>query len=374
MIKKIIFIAVAIVALAGIGTIIYYGRETLNILQISPAPKEKKETAAPLPPRLKAISSRPVFDYSPAGDGILYAGDAGQIIKINAAGQEETLSDGVEQLRLFSVSPDGKEILIGFGPRDNFQLSQFVVADKILKPLNKGGAVSAAWSPDSKKVAYLKSSAAAGESDLVIADISKEKIGEVKVMSFALADYALEWPSPGRIILKPRPSALYIAPLLAVDLAKKTVAPLSAPSTGAVAKWSASLKQGLLFRGDERNNSFSLTGENGEPLVDLSRITTLPNKCAFSDAAGIIFCAVPKELPEGTIFIDDYFKRIFYTSDSVYSLAVTDDESGKKQLKVEKYYDFDPLTIDADNLTIKNEKLYFINRYNEKIYSLDLSE
>ena len=373
MVKKIIFILAAIAALAGIGAIIYYGRETLDILQISPAPKEEKR-AAPLPSQLETISSRPAFDYSPAGNDVFYINDAEQLVKINAAGTEETLSDNVKQPRLFTSSPNGKEILIGLGQRNNFQMNRFIIADKIFKPINKSGIISAAWSPDSKKIAYLKLNSATGENDLFALDVSKEKNSEVKIMSLALSDYELEWPSPDRIVLKPRPSALYAASLLAVNPAKKTAASLSAPLTGLLAKWSAALKQGLLFGGGERNNFLFLTDENGSPLVDLSRFITLPNKCAFDDAAGIIFCAVPKEVPADTVLPDDYFKRKLYTDDEVYSFTAVSDESGKRRLKTEKYYEFDPLTIDADNLTIKNGKLYFINRYDEKIYSLDLGE
>ena len=254
MIKKIIFIVVAIAALAGIGAIVYYGRETLGILQISPAPKEEKR-AAPLPSQLETISSRPALDYVlPAGNDIFYVSGAGQLIKIDAAGKEEALSEGLDQPRLFASSPNGKEILIGFGQRDNFQLSRFIIADKIFKPINKSGIISAAWSPDSKKIAYLKLNSATGENDLFALDVSKEKQRSENNVSRA-SDYELEWPSPDRIVLKPRPSALYAASLLAVNPAKRPL--LSAPLTGLLAKWSAALKQGLLFGGGERNNFYS---------------------------------------------------------------------------------------------------------------------
>ncbi len=376
--KKIILIIVTITALIGIGAIIYYGRETLNIINVLPTPATKEELAPPPPfENIQKISSRAALNYlSLENSGLYYANPSGQIIAVTADGKENFLSESViNDLRFFAFAPNGGEALVVSGPPENAQLSRFVIADKVFKPLNKSGIVSAAWSPDSKKIAYLKSVSATGENELIILDISKEKTTEVKITSFALADYGLEWPSPEYIILKPKPSILYEAPILAVNPAKKTVSEIIAPATGLIAKWSAPLKQGLLFRENEREANFSLITDAGKELVNLSRVLTLPDKCAFNDEkSGEIFCAVPKELPARTVLSEDYFKRKLYTDDEIYSLTAETDASGKKQLKVEKYYDFDPLTVDADNLAIKNGKLYFINRYDEKIYSLDLSE
>ncbi len=72
------------------------------------------------------------------------------------------------------------------------------------------------------------------------------------------------------------------------------------------------------------------------------------------------YCAKPTNQVIDNLFLDNYFKRKVYTNDSFYfgaKLILRADEGSP---------------IDAIGLTLYKDKLLFINRYDQKLYSLDL--
>lgn len=72
------------------------------------------------------------------------------------------------------------------------------------------------------------------------------------------------------------------------------------------------------------------------------------------------YCAKPTNQVVDNLFLDNYFKRKIYTNDSIYfgsKLLLRADEQNP---------------IDATNLSLYKDKLLFINRYDQKLYSLEL--
>ena len=88
---------------------------------------------------------------------------------------------------------------------------------------------------------------------------------------------------------------------------------------------------------------------------------TLPNKCAFNKNK--IYCAIPSETSPD--FQDDYLKRKFYSADKFISLQL-------EPIKVEILFDEAEPIIDAIDLIVIENGLYFKNRYDDKVYKTRL--
>lgn len=133
-------------------------------------------------------------------------------------------------------------------------------------------------------------------------------------------DLQVSWPTTNEIRLSDKPSA-------------------SGPNN----IWSVNVK----------NKTITKLNDEARPNV-----LTLLGKCITADAK--TYCAVPQNLPPETVLPDDYLKRKIYTNDDFYA--------GDKLLV--KGSEDNP--VDAVNLLVRDDKLFFINRYDQKLYSLEI--
>ncbi len=169
-------------------------------------------------------------------------------------------------------------------------------------------AIAASWHPQNSKEVAYLS----GE-QLRIWDTQNKK--SRPVMEILLMDVILEWVAPEEIIVSDRPSAFSSSESWRVNIKNKTIVKLE-------------------------NN----------PLVLLPKCVSRENDT---------YCAIPKEIAEGAVMPDDYLKKKYLSEDDFY-----------KNDKI--FYESKSELIDAVNLIINNDKLYFINRWDQRIYSLSL--
>lgn len=224
--------------------------------------------------------------------------------------------------------------------------------------------ISAAdFSPDAKSITYLEMPTSTALSNLVVKDFgTKPKTS--KILSFGQKDFDLDWISTNQIILAPKPSAFYSASAWSVDVKNKTITLLADSLNGLMLKWSALGQIGLEFSSQIQGTEpkLKLVDNKGSIKANLD-FTTLPSKCLVSEPQ--IYCAIPKDIPNRTALPDDYLKRVVYFTDAFYQININENSS----LKI-----FEPvdLAIDAYNLNLIDGKLLFVNRYDNKLYSLEL--
>ena len=110
----------------------------------------------------------------------------------------------------------------------------------------------------------------------------------------------------------------------------------------------------------------SLVDANGAIKANIG-ISTLPEKCFMN--ASKIYCAIMQNysntLPK-PILPDDYLKKAFYSRDKIYAIDIADNSS---ELVLS---DELPPAIDAVNLSLNGNNLFFINRYDNRVYNLEL--
>ena len=149
-----------------------------------------------------------------------------------------------------------------------------------------------------------------------------------------------------------------------IDINKKTLIALGTEVNGLMMKWSADGKAGLQFssQSEGREGRLNLINEQGAVQAVLDFIT-LPDKCFIFQPK--IYCAVPESIPAKTVLPDDYLKRAVYFRDVFYQIDITQNSLSEILAGIEP-------TLDATRLNLVDNKLLFINRYDNGLYQLEL--
>jgi len=374
--KKIIIIISVILGIVAMGLGVYFAwQKTKTILtppgigQQPTASNQQSTTGEQQPAaaqKLKILSDQPIFDYwifYPAATStdskIFYLSQDGKIFQLEGGKSEAVSSEPIGNIKMIKSSLDGKRVLIKFGDFISPKFIIFNTEAKVFELLPEN-ITAAAFSPDAKKIAYLEKNSG----NLMIKDLIGAKPKTVKVLSFNQKDFDLDWILAEKIVLTPKPSAFYRTSSWMIDINKKTLIALGTEVNGLMMKWSADGKAGLQFssQSEGREGRLNLINEQGAVQAVLDFIT-LPDKCFISQPK--IYCAVPESIPAKTVLPDDYLKRAVYFKDVFYQIDITQNSLSEILAGTEP-------TLDATRLNLVDNKLLFINRYDNGLYSLEL--
>lgn len=318
----------------------------------------------------------PVFNYfvDKQNNTFIIAPD-GAISEV-ASGQSSQASvlssTPIENLISAAFSYDGKKILVNFGSSGNPQSSIFDIATKAWTPLPQG-LISPRWSPSDYRIAYLLGGAVTSLSTIDAANLKK---AAVLLTTLDVQDFALtQWFGKSQFILSGRPTAYVPTSVLLFDASKSTVVPLISNQNGAESLWigptSSTAALGLVFiQKGSTSHALQLISTAGASLQTLSFIT-LPSKCLFNveqvATDTMLYCGIPRDAGAfSTAHLpDDYDQMVLFTSDDLYRIntvtGVTD------SLLADQSQNFD-----ITNLKFFNGTLFFVNRYDQKLYAIVL--
>lgn len=388
--KKIIIITVIVLCIIALGAGVYFAwKKTRTILtppdsspqnsvngqSISINNLAGSSSDGAVASKLSVISDNTIYGYwvfnsnqKIQGSGVFYVGRDGIIYKVKADDADEALtSSSIENFQSLKSSLDGKRVIIKSG---NSGASKFVVynsENNIFESL-PDKITAADFSPDGKKAAYFSANAGdPGKSDLITKSLIDLKQKPATLLSLYQGDFGLNWISQNKITLVPKPSAFYPASIWAVDVVKKTLSRLTSEENGLnglIVNWSSDGKIGLQFSSsmEGRSRILNLINDQGEVMANFEFVT-LPEKCFVSDPK--IYCAIPQSIPDKSALPDDYLKNAVYFVDSLYQIDITSNS-------FERIFDGNASAIDAINLNFVDGKLFFINKYDSKLYVLEL--
>jgi hypothetical protein len=306
--------------------------------------------------KLSVLINSPVFEYwlSSKDNSLYFANLNGQIIKINNDGSRSLVSSQtLSDLHSLLSSADGSMVLAEFNYPELPSLSVFSASSTSWKPL-PAGTISAAFSPDSKTVAYTDQSA------LRTMDLATQKITEIQKMS--QVGFKLNWLKPSEILFYEEPSIETINKYYSFNLTTKIFTNIIDGQFGVDIIWSKDAKQGIKLASINRIPKLELINEFGDTDVVFTFLT-IPEKCLMESSK--IYCGVPKNIRSGIVLPDDYYKKKDYFADDIFELNLP---TGK----ITKLFDGGEASIDASDLKIKDGALLFINRYDNKVYSLNI--
>lgn len=360
--KKYLKIILYIIVFAGLIWVGYY------LFTKTSAPPEQTKISSPTKitnevskAELSLITDEQILGYwADKTNGLTYfVNQSGQVIKISGSEKETASSQPLDKLNSIKLSPDGTKILAVFNYPDRPTISLFDDASSQWQPLS-AYAISATWSPNSNKIAYLEDLGDSGS--LKILDLTAKKTTEVSKVS--VKDGQLQWVNQNEIfIMNQKPSASEQSSLWKINISNKTWQKVFENSYGLNVIWSNTENFGLAMNIADRKPYLNLIDQAGNNLSVLS-FMTLPEKCAID--AKKIYCGVPRNIKAGIELPDDYYKRNVYFEDDLYLFDLS---NGTTQV----IFSNKETPIDAYNLSIKDEReLLFINRYDDKLYSLPI--
>lgn len=298
-----------------------------------------------------------VYYITPSG--VIWTAKKGADIKIS----DNTMS----AINEVFVAPGGKKILVSFGDPNNPQWGIFDVIDKVWRPL-PNDIKNAAWGIDDSQLLVVTKNGQ--KTPLSFANIQKTPPEYKMIVSdFELNDVWLKFEAPQNIYITEKASFLYPSHVWRLDTKTLTFDLIIPAENGLWVNWDRENKNGFMFS-PKNNDLFLSTTELSNSRV--APFITFPEKCDTNTQNKLVYCFVPENIAwENTTsisFPDDYFKKKFYTVDNILTLDTNTHELGivfNSSLSSIK-------EVDAVNPEINNNTVYFLNRYDEKVYSLEL--
>lgn len=311
---------------------------------------------------LGLLYNKPIINYFIKENGeIILINDVGEIIKITGK-QEEIIKENTEQPKQILFSGDGSKIVFVF----NNLISIFDLDTKQWKQINDTN-LGPAISPKNE-LAYSKK-----DGSIFKLDLTKENASPQKLIQLNNLDFYLLWKDADSLFIVSRPSSLSIGNVLLLNTKNKTLS-LSYELLGLDFDWDAKFNSGLIFSAYNlgRGGLLFLIDKNLK-LNQLSFLT-IPRKCAFGEktetnstsSKTILVCAIPKNANylKERLILDDWLSYDLYTEDDIYQIDL---ESGFiEQILTNQD------GLDIDLIKIQKNKLFFVNRFDKKLYIINL--
>lgn len=396
--KKILILISALLLLLAIGVGIYFGLQQLSqkagnqtggVFPTSPSsstvgggegavssaiPIEEEPTYVdPNLVRLTQLTKGPVVDYfvvNPAVLGesvassslpqsaVFYLKESGDVIRIHGAGNEDLyFSFGLTPLRVIQ-SPNGSFVII------RLLSGRFALLDvaKRAFELLPEETVSATFSPDGKKLAYLAGDSS-GRENLFTRNLLSTKRETTKLFSLFIEDVSLMWPAGSRIYLVPPESFHAFQTIWYFDMDSKTMGSFVGGS-GVGVIFSSVTSSAMVFQ-NANNITINARIVNTKTGAELPlSISTLRSKCSFAFDSADIVCAAPQTISKtnGITLPDDYNAFAVFTNDYLYQLSASQGYIPQALLSSTQ------VPFDATRVRAMNNELFFVNRLDDSLY------
>lgn len=397
--KKLIIILIVIVVLAAIGVGVYFGyqkskqyigttpsengslpvsqngsnqSQNQNYIPNNNLNASSSEIAEAQKQNLFTLSLGSIADYwinystsstsTASSSSILlsdvyYLNTKGDIIKIDNIGKESnvTASNFGTPVNL-TQNINGSKIVVKF---DSGTFKLFDLKSKAWQDIDND-ILSVSFSPDGKKLAYLKNGA--NTQSIYVKDYSKSKVTTTLVSSLSIQDFELNWIDAGKIILVPKQSYDFNGTVWYLDLNKKTLGYFgSGKGYGVV--FSSPYNFGVSFTSQAKDKvGLSLIDKSGNNLADIY-LSTLVQKCSFAFDQKNLFCAVPyaNNSQFTPTLPDDYLKQAINFKDYLYQIDLDSSD-------INPILSSESFVADISNIKSAKNQVFFVNKYDGKLY------
>ena len=343
----------------------------------SPVPQAKTSDA------FGVLANNQVLDYFiDTQNAIFLIEPGGHVVKITDGTQTVLSSTDIQNVMTAAFSFDGKKILVVFGNPAKPQVSVFDVTAKTWAPLSTE-MKNPVWSPVDYQVAFF-SAKDPTISVLATLDLRTPKTATARpVLALHAQDLEVSWPTKDTLYIFEKPSAFTEGSLSRVNIKTKSISLVFEQIAGLMTAWSGD--RGIAFfgaAGANRGGQLNLIDGAGKILNNFE-LVTLPTKCAFEKESRPPAPSAPKNTkPTETEFLvcgfpqsaqsfrlapqpDAYLQKDFWSSDYFYKINLQDGTI--QNLLPESDFIFD-----ATNLSVFNKNLFFVNRYDKRLYTIAL--
>jgi len=321
--------------------------------------------------RIKAISTEPVL--SPTINNktniVYFLRSNGNIIESDFTGLVTTVVSEtiLENLKNIIWAPNKNKAITVF--QDNIgNISKYLynLSDQKSSPLNKYLSYIS-WSTDSNKIVYQYQNETTDANDISTANPDGSKFSVI--LSTRMKNLIVEWPS-ANIYLREKPSGLAQSTLYSLGPSSRALNKIITDVYGFSVKWSQKGDKLLYSSTNSKGEGIGIfTASNNGGNKKAIDVSTLAEKCVWSQDIRYIFCAVPKNIKEAKVLPDDFYKGTFIGDDEFYKINTETGEKinilGDENLS---------MSYDANELFLSPQEdyLFFVNKGDGLLYSIKL--
>jgi hypothetical protein len=315
------------------------------------------------PAALSKISENPVFDFwiDAQTKEIYYLDSEGRVFSGKNGPDLQITQQRLSAPNFIELSPNGQRVLAAFGDPRLPQWGIFDVVDESWRPL-PDGILNATWGENSSVlVGFVKNGANVNLSSVSVAQ--NEPVYKIINKDVRFQEVGLELLSSQNLVISENSSANYPARVWNLNLKDQSLSQMFSPENGLILKVSEDKKILLVF---SPANGFRILNAPDLSLATPVPFSTLPSKC--SPGSAVIYCFVPRDgFEKNSNLPDDYFQKRLRTDDILYKIDAGSDEISQISLPAGAG------PIDAKNPRSFDGKLYFMNGYDNSLYSLNLN-
>lgn len=311
---------------------------------------------------LEKVSDGAVFSYSAISDDeIYYFTLDGRVFRIAPDGDEVVSERVLTSMNGVWATQSGKRALVSFGDPKNPAWGIFDFLDKAWRPLPPS-IKYAAWGGNEDTLFAIEEKD--GVKNLVKVNLQKNiPVSSVILSNFRMKDVKFMNGGGDKLFVSEKASSFYKGSVWELNTKTLDWKIVFKEQAGIIFKIFPDLSGGIRFSSP---NKFSLVSPSGEIKMDFP-IKTLPEKCGGT--GNRFYCFAPVNILEGVFLPDDYFKNKVFFLDAFYKI---DQKTGESPIVFQSGVDGIPL-IDGENLSIVGERVYFVNRYDKRLYRINLT-
>lgn len=314
---------------------------------------------------LTQASDKPVsfFWTDPTTGEVFYLDQKGIVWQAEAGQKNPQITpQGVAAVNFIEQSPDGEFVLAAFGNPSAPSWGIYDVVDQVWSPL-PGNIIQATWGADSHTLIATETSGSG--INLVSLDVSQSP-PKTKLITtnFNFLDARFAFEPPSTLLIIEKGSASYGGHIWSFNLKTSALNLLIGPQNGLTARLTSDNSTLITYSaagGFQLLNSNTL--QNLAPLPFL----TLPQKCSVNSGT-TVYCFVPTNPDfKSATLPDDYFERKIYTTDVLYGINTKTGASTLIPLPPNALGG-----LDGEKPALAGQVLYFVDRLNGYLYSLNL--
>jgi len=185
-----------------------------------------------------------------------------------------------------------------------------------------------------------------------------------KIASLPLNEWEIKSLSNEEIAIYSKPSAYADGIYMTLNTSTQKLRQLAGPLLGLSAQKTSVPGFSILSTGGRGTTKTLLLNNKTRNVGDFG-ISTFAEKCSQTIFADGIFCAVPKNLPEGLIYPDDWYKGKFFPEDYLVYKSLSGTTT-----KTISY--LENRSISVLNLNVNKNGIFFIDENTFALYSLEL--